>query len=113
MGHVIANIYITLADNGANHIVTFVHAAAESVAILLFGGFMFPHKGMTLHMSGWFFSCYTQKGGGEINESDPPVNASAHLIIGRSEMLPFFRHMYDQGNIQPGEIWPALASGHT
>ena len=79
--HIVTYVDVAFTYDGTNHVVTFVHSSAETIAVHLNGSLVLSHEGVALHVRGWFHACNTQQGGGQINESDLTIRLSIGLVV--------------------------------
>ena len=83
----------------AHHVVALIHTTAKAKAELLRWRRMLSHERMALHVGGRLRAGDADQGGGEVDETNEPVAATAGFVFGRREVLELLRYMDDQRHI--------------
>ena len=113
VGEEIPQVNVAAVGDGADKILTLIHAAAGAVKVGLGLGLKRAGESVALHRGGRLEPRETQHGGCEIDEADEAVGLAAGLIFFRGEVPPLLREVNDHGDVQAGVGGPTLAAGHT
>ncbi len=89
VGHVLANINIPAVGYGADHVVAFVHAAAEAEHVLGLGLLMLTRKGVPLHPFRRLDVNQAQQSGCQVHEIHQAVALGAGFVFLGGQVTPF------------------------